>query len=118
MAKTPSSATDMRRWIERTRYVASVLLVSLALTVAACSTTTNSGPGKNTTPSPSANPSRTTVKVFFTRHPDSDNDPTKVFAVSRTVPPTATTTEDEATFALDQLLARPTQAEQAQGIYS
>jgi hypothetical protein len=67
---------------------------------------------------PTVSPSGSTVNVFFTRHPDSDNDPTKVFAVSRTASATATTTQDKATFALQEMLKGPTQAERAQSYYS
>jgi hypothetical protein len=58
------------------------------------------------------------MTVYFTRHPDSDNDPTKAFALSRTSTATLTTTQDKATFALEQMLAGPAQAERAQGYYS
>ncbi len=93
-------------------------LVALLLTLAACGTTTGTGPGGSTTPTVSPTTSGTTVKVFFTRHPESDSDPTKVFALTRTVPTSATTTQQRATYALQQVLAGPTQAERAQGYYS
>jgi hypothetical protein len=51
--------------------------------------------------------------VFFSRHPESDNDPTRVFAVSRT-----SLTSGVATFAIAQLIAGPSQAEQSQGYYT
>jgi hypothetical protein len=54
-----------------------------------------------------------TVKVFFSRHPQSDNDPTLVFAVTRSSP-----TAGVATFAIGQLIAGPTQTEQNQGFYT
>jgi hypothetical protein len=88
-------------------------LVALLLTAVACGTSTNVGPGGSTTPTTSPTATGTTVKVYFTRHPDSDNDPTKVFALSRTSAVTLTTTKDKATYALQQVLAGPTQAERA-----
>ncbi len=90
----------------------------IALLLAACGTTTGTGPGGSTTPTVSPTTSGTTVKVFFTRHPDSDNDPTKVFALTRPVPTSATTTQQRASYALQQVLAGPTQAERAQSYYS
>ncbi len=56
------------------------------------------------------------MKVFFTKHPDSDNNPTAVFAVTRTI--TATTVQERATFALNEMLKGPTIAERAQNYYS
>jgi hypothetical protein len=56
------------------------------------------------------------VKVYFTKHSDSDNNPTVVFGVTR--PTTAKTTHDQATAALEAMLQGPTQAERAQGYYS
>jgi hypothetical protein len=92
------------------------LIMSLAaLLLTACGVTTTSGPGARTTPTPSAT-SATTVKVFFARHPDTDNNPTRVFPVSRTT--TATTTRDKATFALNEMLKGTTADERAQNYYS
>jgi hypothetical protein len=53
------------------------------------------------------------VQVYFSRHPQSDNDPTLIFAVTRSSP-----TIGVATFAIGQLIAGPTQAEQSQGYYT
>lgn len=53
------------------------------------------------------------VKVYFSQHPASDNDPTKVFAVARTSP-----TLGVATYAISQLLAGPTTTEQGAGYYT
>ena len=92
----------------------SLMLSALALLVSACGSTPP--PSSNTTPTVS--PSGATVKVYFTRHPDSDNDPTKVFALTRTVPATAATIHDRATYALEQMLAGPSQAERAQNYYN
>lgn len=86
-----------------------VLLTAIGLVAAAC------GTGKGST-SPTATPSSRAVKVFFAKHPDTDNTPTAVFPVSRSA--TATTTLDRATFALEEMLKGPTQGERAQGYYS
>jgi hypothetical protein len=53
------------------------------------------------------------VAVFFSKHPDSDTAPTKVFARSRVSPTLAV-----ATYAISQLIAGPTAAEKAQGYYT
>jgi hypothetical protein len=95
-------------------------LIALVLTVAGCGTTTNTGPGSSIPPatSPSPRARATTVQVFFTRHPDADTDPTKVFALNRTSTAPLTSTQNQASYALEQLLAGPSQAERAQGYYS
>jgi hypothetical protein len=92
--------------------VVSLLGLSLlALILAGCGATTS--PGGAT--SPTAALSGTTVKVYFARHPDTDNNPTAVFAVQRTT--SATRTQDRATFALGELLKGPTPTERGQGNY-
>ncbi len=53
------------------------------------------------------------VQVYFSKHPDSDNDPTKTFTVDRTSPTSAI-----ATYAISQLIAGPTSNEAALGLYS
>ncbi len=53
------------------------------------------------------------VLVYFSKHPDSDNDPTKTFSVDRTSPTAAI-----ATYAIGQLIAGPTSDEAALGLYS
>jgi anti-sigma factor RsiW len=53
------------------------------------------------------------VQVYFSKHPESDNDPTLVFAVTRSSP-----TIGVATYAMEQLIAGPTPVEQGQGYYS
>ena len=95
----------------------------LLLGLAACGATTT-GPGGATsptataksTPSPTASPTNSTVQVYFAKHPDTDNNPTADFAVTRIT--TATTMQDRATFALEEMLKGPTQAERSQGYYS
>jgi Sporulation and spore germination len=87
------------------------LLTAIGLIAAACGTASGQGGG-----APTATPNSATVKVFFARHPDTDNNPTAVFALTRTT--SATSTQDRATFALEELLKGPSQAERAQGYYS
>ncbi|MFI5273076.1 MAG: hypothetical protein ACHQ4H_08605 [Ktedonobacterales bacterium] len=53
------------------------------------------------------------VKVYFSRHPDSDNSPTAVFAVPRVSP-----TLGVATYAITQLIAGPSGTEQSSGYYT
>lgn len=108
--------------------IAAVLSLLATLLVAACSSSSPSAQSTNTpggvasvTTKPQPNPTATAtspsgpypVLVYFSRHPDSDNDPTKVFAVQRQSP-----TLGVATFAINQLIAGPTAAEQSQGLYT
>lgn len=53
------------------------------------------------------------VKVFFSRHPESDDDPGLTFPVQRTSP-----TSGVATFAISELLKGPTQSEAGRGYFS
>lgn len=104
------------------RAALTLILSALALLVAACGATPT--PSGQTTPTPSGhitptvNPSGATIKVYFSRHPDSDSNPTKVFALTRTAPTTAVSLHDKAANALEQMLAGPTTAERAQGYYN
>jgi Sporulation and spore germination len=98
-----------RRWAR----AVPLILTLVALLMTACSVTTTPEPGANTTPT--ATPG-TTVKVFFAKHPDTDENPVLVFPVLRTT--TATTTSDKATFALNEILKGTTTDERAQNYYS
>jgi hypothetical protein len=60
-----------------------------------------------------ATPSIKTIKVFFSKNPDSMDDFTAVFSVTR-----STTSSAVGTFALEQLLAGPTASESATGLFS
>lgn len=53
------------------------------------------------------------VKVYFSKHPESDDDPTKTFAVDRTSP-----TSGVGKYALEQLIAGPTAKERDAGYFS
>lgn len=108
---------------------APLLLVTLALVVGACGqtttipttskSTTTSVPTTvpSTTPTPTATPAPTsngyTVVVYFTRHPDSDGYPPKVFPVKRTAPDL-----NVATYAIQQFIAGPTATEKQAGYYN
>lgn len=70
-------------------------------------------PAATPTATPAASPTAIAVKVFFSKRPDSENDPSKVFAVERVSP-----TLGVAKFAVQQLVAGPSAAEQAQGLFS
>lgn len=114
---TAGTNPDRSNPVSRARYrgmlIVPLLVTLAALLLAACGVTTPSGPGANATPT--ATPP-TTVKVYFAKHPDTDNNPTVVFAAQRVT--TATNTQDQATFALDEMLKGPTAAERAQNLYS
>jgi sporulation and spore germination protein len=92
------------------RRAALVVALSLvALIVAACGAATS--PGADATPTATA--AEATVKVYFSKSPESDSNPAAVFAVSRTV-----SSADPLTAALEEVMKGPTTAEQAQGYYS
>lgn len=105
--------TDARYPFLSRRVVLTVTLVTLlGMALAAC------GPKaqRQTSPTATATAGPTTVQVYFTKHPDSDSNPQAVFAVARGT--TATGVHDQASFALQEMLKGPSQAERAQGYYS
>lgn len=67
----------------------------------------------STSPAPAPAPVTYPVSVFFSKHPDSDNDPSLTFPVNRTA-----LNLGLAGFATKQLLLGPTTAETAQGYFS
>jgi hypothetical protein len=108
------------------------LILLLALLVAACGPSGQpqpAPPSQQATPTPTAKATATPkpappaptatpkpgypIKVYFSKHPESDNDPTRVFAVSRISPDLGV-----ATYGVKQIIAGPTAAEKAQGYYS
>jgi hypothetical protein len=98
-----------------------VALAALALALGACnaSSTVVSTP-TNTVPPPTATavPSTPTasgypVKVFFSRHPETDSNVNAVFPVNRVSP-----TLGVGTYAIQQLIAGPTAAEAAAGYFT
>ncbi len=64
-------------------------------------------------PSTPSTPKTYTVKVFFSKHSESDDDPSKVFALNRT-----TSSIGVGKFAISELLKGPTATEQSQGYFS
>ncbi len=75
---------------------------------------TGSPNGGLTSPSAtSAVPQTYPVKVYFSKHPESDDNPALTFAVSRVSPDVGV-----ATYAISQLIAGPTAAEKAAGYFS
>jgi anti-sigma factor RsiW len=66
----------------------------------------------STPPTPTGSPG-VKVEVFFSRHPESDNNPDDVFPVMRVAP-----NLQVATFAMNQLISGPTATEQEQGYYT
>ncbi|HEY7092758.1 MAG TPA: hypothetical protein VH393_06250 [Ktedonobacterales bacterium] len=103
----------------------SLLLALAPLTfIAACSATSA---GEETTPTATVASTATTaasptssgggsgieVKVFFSKHPETDSNVNAVFAVKRISP-----TAGVATYAVQQLIVGPTAAEKAQGYFT
>lgn len=126
-ARQSSGAPRRSPW----RGAALLAAVALVAALAGCSSSSTTG-GATTggatattaaTPTNTATPAATStaitgsgpypVKVYFSRHPDSDNDINKVFAVSRSSP-----TLMVATFSIQQLIAGPTASEKAAGYYT
>lgn len=97
--------------------VPAAIALILILLLAACGTTSTGQHGA-TSPTATSNGTTATVQVYFAKHPDTDNKPTAVFPVSRTPAAPVTSVQDRATFALEQMLKGPTQAERNQGYYS
>jgi len=94
------------------------------LTLAACgsptagpaptATTTSAAPAATQTAAPTATSGGPYhVLVYFSKNPDSYNDPSKVFPVDRYSP-----TLGVATYAIQQLIAGPTAAESSAGYFS
>jgi hypothetical protein len=123
-----SLASLRRRTLRRAGGV--ICLLTLLALLAACSTTittsepgtgdTGGSPTATTPPAPAATATNASgggsgypVKVYFSKHPDSENDSSKVFAVNRTSP-----TLGVATYAIGQLIAGPTASESASGFYT
>lgn len=104
-------ARGQRTW--RELFVAMMGLSMLSLLLTACGAATTPGSSATNTPTTSATHP---IKVYFARHPETDNNPTTVFAVTRST--SMTTTQTQATFALDEMLKGPTTAERAQNYYS
>jgi hypothetical protein len=103
----------------------SLLLALAPLTFIAACSATSAGEEPTTTatiaptataaasPTSSGGGSGIEVKVFFSKHPDSDNSVQAVFAVKRVSP-----TSGVATFAVQQLIAGPTASEKTQGYFT
>ncbi|MGZ3667702.1 MAG: GerMN domain-containing protein [Ktedonobacterales bacterium] len=96
-------------------------LALVTLVVAGCSSSSSTAGGTPTATSTAPAATATTaaatvtstpggylVKVYFSRHPDTDNNPAAVFPVDRTAP-----NLQVATYAIQQLIAGPTASETA-----
>ena len=105
----------MTRTDTKTRLALLLCCVSLLLAVPAGTVrASTTGPITGRTPSSAEPPARGyPVKVYFSKHPESDQQATAVFAVRRIAP-----TRAVATFAIGQLLAGPTPAEARARYYS
>lgn len=98
-----------------------IALGTLFLIMAACGNTGGTGGAATPTapppPAPTAaattTPSGYAVKVYFSKHPESDSNFNAVFPVNRISP-----TLGVGTFAIKQLIAGPTSAEAAAGLYT
>lgn len=109
------------------RFGALGALLALLASLSACGATSSAPPTATATatatsaatattaatPAPTTTAGGYAVVVYFSKHPISESDPSKVFAVSRTSP-----TLGVATYAIGQLLAGPTAAEASAGYYT
>lgn len=75
--------------------------------------TTNNGSQNNPQQNNTDNPQQYAVKVYFSKHPESDDDPSKVFPVDRTSPDSGV-----GKYAITQLLSGPTATEQHAGYFA
>ena len=113
----------LRRMLPRSLPLALIapLMLLAMLAIAACEGSPTGQAAATVTTQPQLTPTATAtvpggpypVKVYFSKHPDSDNDPRTVFAVQRQSP-----TLGVATYAIKQLIAGPSTAERAQGLYT
>ena len=122
MAQPYSSSPRLRRLMLRAG--ASGALALMCLLAAACSSTSATQGSPTATSTSAASATATTapggtassgvaVLVYFSRHPDSDSNPSAVFPVNRTAPDLKV-----ATYAMTQLIAGPTASESAAGYYT
>lgn len=104
----------------KTRIIISVVvLAAIVVATVVLVHKTNTSVAPSPSPSPSARasarstPQTTNLKVYFSRHPSSDNDPSAIFAVNR-----QTTSQSVAVFALTELLKGPSASESAAGYFT
>jgi hypothetical protein len=127
----PGPPEPSRPWVRVFGIVAAVVVVALLAVVfaqiafqrggiagpASVPTATHSMPAATVTPATTPLPTPTAngypIYVYFSKQPDSYNDPNAVFAVKRFSP-----TSGVATNAIQQLIAGPTAAEKAQGYFT
>lgn len=120
-----NSAMNAPRPIARLGIISSIIFVAFLAagcsssgggSSAATATTAASAATATVTPAPAAatsTPSGYPVLVYFSRHPDTDNNPAAVFAVHRTAP-----SLQVATYAIQQLIAGPTPSETAANYFT
>lgn len=114
------------RYLTRLGFIGIISSIALvALIAAGCSsssgtggaaTATASAPTATATTAPAtatSTPAGYPVKVYFSKHPDTDNNPAAVFPVNRTAP-----NLQVATYAMQQLIAGPTPSETAANYFT
>jgi hypothetical protein len=129
MRLEPSSHASVSSLARLPRLAGLAILALLLLALGACDSTTGSFTvGAAATGTAAANATATSVatnvpasptaggfnvKVFFSKHPDSDNNVNAVFSVNRVSP-----TSGVATYSMQQLIAGPISSEAAAGYYT
>lgn len=123
-SRHPQRRGSRARLLQPLRLLAPGVFVAL-LALSACGGTGTGGvegaPTATSTPAPTATtaptaastPSGYPVKVYFSKHPDSDSNVQAVFAVNRVSPDLGV-----ARYSLQQLIAGPTAAERSAGYYT
>ncbi|HEU5348428.1 MAG TPA: hypothetical protein VFU63_07425 [Ktedonobacterales bacterium] len=114
-----------QRFFGLAQFLALGLLVAL-FAFPACGSTTGSAdgtagstatagtsPASPTVPAATKTPGGVPVKVYFSKHPQSDSDVNAVFSVNRVSPDLGV-----ARFSLQQLIAGPTASEKASGLFT
>lgn len=108
------------RRLNRLGIISAMCSLALVTLVAGCSsssgtgstpTATSTAPAATATTAPATATSTSSgypVKIYFSRHPDTDNNPTAVFPVDRVSP-----NLQVATYSIQQLIAGPTPSETA-----
>lgn len=120
MAQSHSSAPHLVQLIGRAGVSGMVGLVCLLSAACTSTSTTHGSPTATsasaataTTAPATATGSGIPVLVYFSKHPDSDSNPSAVFPVNRTAPDLHV-----ATYAMTQLIAGPSASESAAGYYT
>lgn len=121
--KKPSKQSTLRKPLF---YTVLIALLTIALVVVWCifhtptvssptqpASSQSSSTAQPTQPTPPPETTNRSVSIFFSRHPESDDDPGRTFAVPRTAP-----NNDVINFAISELLQGPSVGERDDGYFA